>query len=102
MWESLSGGREEAEKLLFHKWEIARQDGNRLPHSKEQNPLHVEWTQAKKERDVQNSLDLGINRMSTLTLLKTGEDVYYHGSVLSYTAAFPSTFITEGERSFRH
>jgi hypothetical protein len=35
MWESLSGGREEAEKLLFHKWEIARQDGNRLPHSKE-------------------------------------------------------------------
>jgi len=37
-----------------------------------------------------------------LMLLKTGEDVYYYGYVLSYTAAFLSTFITEGERTYNH
>jgi len=40
--------------------------------------------------------------MYTLALLKTGEDIYYYGCVLSYTAVFLSTFITEGERISRH
>jgi len=40
--------------------------------------------------------------MSTLMLLKTGEDVYYYGCVLSYTAAFLSAFMTEGEPTYRH
>jgi len=35
MWQKLSGGREEAENSYSMKWEIARQEDNRLPHSKE-------------------------------------------------------------------